>query len=369
MQSHQRNERDEQETLALTECYLQEFVAPHAAAIDEQPEALKVALQGLGDRALLALRAPGSSLSRENFYRFQELVARYSGALAFLQTQHQSAGSLLANSTNNALKQELLPHLASGNILIGVGFSQLRRPGKPLMKAIPVEGGYQLQGTVPWITGYNFFDQFIVGATLPTDEVLYGLMPLQDTDRSMGGRLHFGEPLQLLAMGSTQTVSLQVEDWFLARDRVVALQGRDRLSEKDRENVLHHSFFALGCARAAIAILQDIDRQKSLSFLSQASQHLERELEDCRHLIYQALSNRDDFERRLHLRARAIELTGRCARAAVVASSGAANLKSHPAERVYRESLMFAVSGQTQAVMEATLQQLADRAPGRITKY
>ncbi|MDY7014961.1 MAG: acyl-CoA dehydrogenase family protein [Cyanobacteriota bacterium] len=359
MRSRTRNQQDQQpQFLAIAESYLREQVAPQAAAIDENPEALRVALQGLGDRALLALRTRDLPQSQENFYRFQELVARYSGALAFLQTQHQSAGSLLARSTNDPLKQELLPHMATGKVLVGVGFSQLRRPGEPLMKATAVEGGYRLDGTVPWVTGYGFFDFFIMGATLPTGEAIYGSVPLRDMNQPSGGSLRFSEPMQLLAMGSTRTVSARVEGWFLAGDRVVALQTRDLLQEKDRENVLHHSFFALGCARAGISILQDVARQKPLPFLSRAERSLDRELEDCRHLIYQALrAQPGNFEQRLQLRARAIDLAGRCARAAVTASSGAANLKPHPAERVYRESLMFAVSGQTPAVMEATLEQ------------
>lgn len=48
----------------------------------------------------------------------------------------------------------------------------------------------------------------------------------------------------------------------------------------------------------------------------------------------------------------------RCANAAITVSSGAANYQDHPAQRVYREALVFAVSGQTTAVMEATLAEL-----------
>ena len=45
-----------------------------------------------------------AEIAPEIFYQYQELTARYSGALCFLQTQHHSATSMLANSDNEMLK-------------------------------------------------------------------------------------------------------------------------------------------------------------------------------------------------------------------------------------------------------------------------
>ena len=157
--------------LDITASYLKESVAPLSSQIDTNPELLKQALTGMGNLSLLALQIPkvwGAAEVTETTYRkFQQLVARYSGALAFLQTQHQSAAGFLINSENQYLKEKYLPYMANGENLVGVGFSQLRRKGDPLVKAIPISGGYQLTGKVPWITGYGFFQDFIIGATLP----------------------------------------------------------------------------------------------------------------------------------------------------------------------------------------------------------
>jgi len=351
--------------LEVAEAYLREWVAPRASEIDEQPECLRSALQGLGDRALLALQVPkqlqGQGLNPVDFARFQVIVARYSGALAFLQTQHQSAGAAIANSNNESLKQEFLPKLGTGSVLIGLGFSQLRRPGKPTIEAHPVEGGYELHGEVPWITGYGFFEHFIVGATLPTGEALYGLLPLQAGHQNFGGKLHFGAPMALAAMESTNTVRAKIEGWFLEQDRILAIKPRDRIHEQDRKNVLKQSFFALGCARAGLDRLEASYQQKHLPFLQDAYQALDRELNDCRTQIFAAVSAptlNSNFEEKLSLRAWAINLAGRCSQSAVVAASGAANAKTNAAQRVYREALLFSVAAQTTAAMEATLAQL-----------
>jgi hypothetical protein len=69
-------------------------------------------------------------------------------------------------------------------------------------------------------------------------------------------------------------------------------------------------------------------------------------------------SKNQTFEQKLKLRAQTINLAQRCTHAAIIASSGAANVMEHPAQRVYREALMFTVFGQTTAGMEATLEQL-----------
>ncbi|CCH64805.1 hypothetical protein RINTHM_3300 [Richelia intracellularis HM01] len=48
-------------------------------------------------------------VSGEIFADFQELVASYSGALAFLQTQHQSAVRMVVSSANTQLKKNIYP--------------------------------------------------------------------------------------------------------------------------------------------------------------------------------------------------------------------------------------------------------------------
>ena len=64
---------------------------------------------------------------------------------------------------------------------------------------------------------------------------------------------------------------------------------------------------------------------------------------------------------RLDLRVRMIDLMVRCAHAAVVSSSGAANSVDHPAQRIFREAMVFSVSAQTGPIMEATLERIAGR--------
>ncbi len=363
---------DPQTLLDLAESYLRESVAPLASEIDCDPEALRDALKGMGEsvagkgsahRSLLALRVPkiwgGAEVNEETYRRFQQLVPRYSGALAFLQTQHQSAAEMLANSENESLKRQYLPYMSKGQVLVGVGFSQLRRKGDPLVKAIPVEGGYLLNGEVPWVTGFSFFQDFIVGAALPDGRAVYGMVPFVETFQETGGAMAFSEPMELGAIASTNTVTATLTHWFLPQERVVFVKKAGAIHENDKKNVLYHGFSALGCARAGLDILEAAAKTKQLPFLKPAFDSLNEELTRCQTAMMQALpADSKTWEQRLQLRAWAINLALRCANAAVTVSSGAANYRYHAAHRVYREALVFTVSGQTTAVMEATLAQL-----------
>lgn len=350
------------ELLSQVIAYLQDQIAPQAAVLDRDPQMLRQALKGLGDRNLLALRIDskwgGYGLDELTFRQFQERVSRYSGALAFLQTQHQSAAAMLAASQNQALQQQYLSEMASGQLRIGVGFSQLRRRGHPVLAATPCEGGYRLCGEVPWITGYGCFQQFIVGATLPSGEAVFGLMPLMTQSQPGGGSLKLSEPLRLAAMESTQTVTASVQNWLLPQSQVLTIHPAGWIHEKDRRNVLQHSFFALGCAQAGLDIVAAAQVDLP-DFVGEVLRSQSQTLDTCRAAIYQAHLEPDaPVDHRLSLRAEAITLAVRCAQMAVTVSRGAANYSDHPAQRVYREALAFTVFGQTTAVMEATLKRL-----------
>ncbi|MEM7726815.1 MAG: cyclase family protein [Cyanobacteria bacterium P01_A01_bin.45] len=362
--------------LEIAETYLIEKVVPKASEIEKDPQLLSDALQGLGKRNLLGLKVSenwgGKALTDEEYGLFQQLIARYSGTLAFLQTQHQSACGILmssdgalapAVSDRTSLKSDYLPYMVRGEILVGVGFSQIRRLGKPIITATSVEGGYELNGVVPWITGWGIFSEFIIAATLPDGGVVFGIVPFQDTQSQdiseHRGVIKFSPTAQLAAMGSTNTVSANLDKWFLPQEKVVSIKPAGWIHESDRKNILKATYLITGCAFAGLDIIESISRQKSLPFIKNAFNSLQKELNECCYRINQTIHNPNTtFNEKLKLRAWTIDLANRIAHAAVTVSSGAANYAENPAQRVYREALVFTVSGQNSAIMEATLDRL-----------
>lgn len=348
--------------LNQAEEYLASEVRPKANLIDADVLALGEALAGLCERGMMAMRRPaaygGPELDEGSFRCFQESVARASGSLAFLQTQHQSAVSMIAKGDNADLKAAMLPGMGDGSVLCGIGFSQLRRPGDPMMRASRVAGGYRLDGAVPWVTGHGFYGSFLIGAALPSGEAVFGVVPFVDSDQEGGGSIRFEGPMRLAAMESPQTMSAELAGWFLADEFVAFIKPDGWIQGNDMINVTLQAWFALGCARAGLDIVWGAYEKKGAAFLKEAWEALDGELERCRAAAGEQGS---PVEERLRVRAWAIDLAARCSHAGVISSSGAANSVLHDAQRVYREALVYTVSAQTTAIMEASLKRLVAR--------
>ncbi|MEB3212814.1 MAG: acyl-CoA dehydrogenase family protein [Leptolyngbyaceae bacterium] len=366
------------EFLQTVHDWLLEQVAPQSMQLDTEPDALLNAFKGLGEQGWLALRAPhkksGTTVDSATYFGFQFLLARYSGALAFLQTQHQSAAGFIAGGTNSHLKATYLSAMATGQHRVGIGYSHLRRPVSPL-HAVPDSDGYRVTGDIPWVTGEGFFEECVIAATLPSGDVILGVIPLvehfssesETRDSLQQGSLVISDPMPLMVMDVTHTVRVALNHWFIPARHVVDIKSANWLPMRDRQNVLKAASFALGCAQAGLDLITDaIDRKgwRSLTpYRNQLQQAVDTCFTSCIQRLGQSSLAEPEVEYRRQLRAQAVDLAGRCAQGAIATVGGASNLLHHPAQRVYREALMFTVTGQTPDVAQAILAQLANREP------
>jgi len=343
--------------LQLARTYLKDMVRPVANRLDAEPEALKQALEGLCRLNLMALRRPaafgGPALPEREFREFQLEVARYSGALAFLQTQHQSAVSMLAKSTNIALKQRTLPKMHNGELLMAIGFSQLRRVGPPILTAEPEGDEYRIDGELPWVTGFGYYHEILVGATLPDGQSLFFVTPFKKSPQ-----VHFSAPMDLAVMGTAMTVSATVENLRVKPEQVAFIHPPEWIHENDMINVTLQGFFALGCARGSLDIIENAAERKGNPVIQKSAKTLVKEWRDC---LDGLVHPPELLEERLKVRAWAIDICGRFAQAAVAVSGGSAAGLDHHAQRLVRESIVYTVSAQTPAIMEATLARLSAR--------
>jgi len=344
--------------------FLQAVVKPRAQEIDQDPEALREVLVEMGSRNLMALKRPaaygGPEMDEPTFRRFQEEMARTSGTLAFCQTQHQSAVAMLSRSDNDTLKNAYLPNMADGTKQVGIGFSQLRRPGPPIMRAEPTHDGYVLNGNVPWVTGWSFFPEFLAGATLTDGRALFVVAPLVAQ-----ASIKVSPPMRLAAMETAMTVSVDFDGHFVPQAQVAFVRESGWIANSDMINIALQGHFAIGCALGGLDVLEAAYERRREPFISQTLQLLRNELEACRSETAEAqkLAGEETTEDRLRVRAWAVDIAFRCAQAAIVSSSGAANSLRHPAQRIYREALVYSVSAQTTAIMGATLARLTRPVP------
>lgn len=337
--------------------FLLEWVRPRAQILDRDPRALRETFVEMGSRGLLGLRVGnkygGHGVEDKEFRIFQEHVARNSGILAFLQTQHQSACNFIMQSDSEDLKAFTLPALANGDNYAGIAFSQLRKTGSPVLRAWPEGDHYVVEGFAPWVTGWGIFNHCVTAATLPDGNTLFFWHELK--------RSHFMIPspiMELAVFEPAQTVSIEFRNLIIPKSDVLYIRPGNWIHDSDQLNIALQAPFALGCAQAGIDIMETTYERKSISAIKTSAEALDRELQKCRSEVYSAMDDREDYIRGLKARSWAIEMSVRCAHAAIASSGGAGNSIGHPAQRVYREALVFTVLAQTEPILEATLARL-----------
>ncbi|TAD75279.1 MAG: acyl-CoA dehydrogenase [Oscillatoriales cyanobacterium] len=345
---------------------LLDTIAPQAQQLDSDPVALAAAMDWLGDRGWLAMKVPsiwgGRGASELEYGQFREALARCSGALAFLQAQHQSAAASIAKGENEALKQTYLPPIAQGKTRLGIAFSHLRRSQCPIT-AQAVAGGWEITGTAPWVTGLGHFAEAVLAVPIAgADRVLFCIVPIAPTEHCHS-RIQPGQLMTLGAMNSTQTATVEFDHWLVPTDYTIGIKPGDWIQKIDRQNVLQGSFFALGCTQAVLDRLVSLFREKRSVAIAAVHDHLSHRLQQLRHAIYQAMdatSSLDVYEQKLQLRSQAIGLMSRAVQVGLIAEGGSANLTSSVAQRLLRESTIFATSGQTPEILAATLSEISD---------
>jgi len=327
--------------------------------MDHDLEALRAGLAALVDADLMSLRRPlsygGPDVPEVEFREFQELVASVSGALAFLQTQHQSAVSLIRKSGSEDLRARVLPTMHRAEDLTGIGFSQLRRPGEPLLLATDVPEGIRLDGHLPWATGFGIFPRLLVAGEFPDRRSVFGLVPFSD-----GPGVKFSASMRLAAMEAAQTVTADFDAYVIPHHLIVDRKAPEWIHRNDMINITLQGFFALGNTRASLKLIAGANERRKSAVLAGVHDSLRQELDEVREGLTRAttIDGETTTQAKLDLRGWAIDLMGRAAHAAVTACSGAANGVEHPAQRVYREALVFTVSAQTTAIMESTVRRM-----------
>ncbi len=359
------NQRENFDAIGTLKDYLNQKISYSPEILDMDPEALRLVMKELGELKLLALTAssPWSTkkVSPESFFNFQEELARYSGALVFLQLQHQSAAKIIAQGDNQCLQKDYLCQMEEGKLLVGVAISQLRRNGEKTLNAVPVNGGYRISGQVPWITGFKIFQKFVAGAKMPDGRVVLGLVTFVNHEPdSHGGSFSISHPLKLVAMSSTNSVNASFDNWFLPNSSVITIKPKEWFQERDEKNLLNVSPVILGCTKASLDIIESQAKNKNNSFIYDSLESLSQEFIQCRTSILKAKHELDSsYQEHLNLRTWAIELMMKCTRAAMIASGGQGCQISHDAQRVCREALIYTVSGQTVAILESSLKRLS----------
>jgi alkylation response protein AidB-like acyl-CoA dehydrogenase len=341
-------------------------LAPVAAArllADEllRPAAERVEVQGvprshldaLAAAGLFGVTAPreygGSDQPTASIREIVEILAGADASTWFVWTQHHTPVRTLVRGTNDALRDRWLQRLAAGADLAGVAFTHLRRPGPPAVRAERVDGGWQIDGQLAWLTSWGLADVFLVGA-VRGDDVVWLLVPLA------AGPAVRATPLRLLAMGGTRTVTVELDGLHVADDDVVLVEPLAEWRVSDAERTADVSPAVLGVSGECVRRLALATSDPATA----AAARLAAELAEVRRRAYQLQDTSGPREARLAARAQAHALSLRASAALVAAGAGRSMLADAPAGRLAREALFLLVQGQDAGTRSAQLAALSD---------
>ena len=261
-----------------------------------------------------------------------------SGCLAttFVWVQHRGlAMTLAAATTPAALRDQWLEPACQGKVRAGVALFGLI-PGPPLLRARPVEGGWQLDGEAPWVTGWGLIDLLLVVARGPQDTVVSLIL---DAAAQPGLRV---TRQRLAAVNASVTVRLDFDGVVVPAGRLASQEAFDPAASLRPDRLRINGSLALGVAGRCCRLL--------------GPGPLDDELAACRARLDDAVTG--DTEAMAEARAAASELAIR-ATAALAVRDGSRSIMAdtHP-PRLAREALFLLVFGSRPPIKSALLRQL-----------
>lgn len=205
-----------------------DLLAPGAAVVDRST-VLRSTLDALAPTGVYGM-AVDPAVAPAEVREATELLAAADAATWFVTAQHHLVARYVADA-RAPVRERWAADLTAGRLIGGQGFSQLRRPGPPTLRATRADGGWRFDGIVPWYTGWGLNDLCLLAGRTGTDEsgtdeqAVFAVVP------AVGGpHLRASELLSLLAMSATRTVALTVDGLVVGDDdvtrRPVAPLGR-----------------------------------------------------------------------------------------------------------------------------------------------
>jgi alkylation response protein AidB-like acyl-CoA dehydrogenase len=308
------------------------------------------AIGGLG--SLTPVTHGGTARGLKHAIQVIEEVSKQCVSTGFLLWAEYALQWYVVNSSNRALAAEMLPLMARGDVLGGTAQSNSMKSCAGIedarLKAQRVDGGYLINGVLPWVSNIGSEHYFHMGATLPdTPGLMIGLIHGSTQGLTLTQNAHF------IGMEGTNTFACQFRDVFLPDNRVVC-HADEFNAFRDRTKsafILLQMGMGLGLIDACVAMMKRSDRTHAHinRFLDVQADALEAELEAARAATY-ALADKIELDgsaphvrETLELRLAGSELSLKAANAAMLHMGAKGYLSNNAAQRRLREAYFIAI--------------------------
>ncbi len=329
------------QVLARAEVLAAEVFAPAAMAVEASQQIPPGHLDLLAAEGFYGLAGPreagGLDLPRPASGQIIETLAGACLSTTFVWLQHHSVVRAVAGSETPGLRASLLGPLCRGQRRGGIALGGTL-PGPPRLRAQAVPGGYLLEGSSPWVTGWGLTDTLYVAARDEQDTIVWAVLDVPSAGTGAAGprpaETLSAEPLQMVAVMASRTVTLRFGQHFVPADRVTGTLPLAEWQQQDQAGLRMNGSLALGLAGRCGQLI--------------GPGPLDDQLIACRAGL--AAAGPDELPA---ARAAACELAMRAAAALVVARGATAILASQDAQRLAREALFLLVFGSRPTIKQA----------------
>ena len=296
----------------------------------------------------------GDELSPYELHLRYEQLATSSVATALILTQRDAAVGLIDAAKDSKRRVKMLNRFSKNENWVTVGIAQLttsRQGGKPAVTAQKIEGGYLINGTVPWCTGLHQSQFIVTGASLDNGQQILFLLQQQQQGVTLD------PPMGMVALTNTLTSSIHLKRVVIEDSWILRHPSDNALSGRRNSLTLGQTFIATGLTQSALSLIAKHDSDRARA----AGDRFTQQLADLRaeiKTLCQPGKETDAQNANARLRGSCNDLALRSTQAAVALYKGTALLRNHPAQRLAREALFLLVWSCPNPVIDCTLDLL-----------
>ena len=221
-------------------------------------------MRNLGAAGLYSQHVSGFGVSKEVDMAFaiegMALVSYECLSTAFCVWCHHACGWYLEKTNNEALREKLMPGIASGEKLGATGLSNPMKfysEIEPLkLKGKRVDGGYRVSGVLPWVS--NLGDDHYFGLVFEdADNPSHRVMAMVRCDEP---GLELCDGGRFIALEGSRTYATRFKDCFIADDMILADPSDNYINAIRPGFVLMQVGMGIGLVRACIDQMRKQDR-------------------------------------------------------------------------------------------------------------
>ena len=251
---------EERDIRAMTREFADGEVCPRAAAWDAQRRLDEDVFRSLAEFGFLGMRIPeefgGLGLDMCSYLGALEELARGDASLALsVSLQNGPVTGLLLAHASEELQREILPGIASGELLVAFALGEREAAGdldSMTAVAVPAEGGWRLTGRKHWVVDGGRAGAAVVFARSdPQKRGGDGIGAFLVDTSAPGYRVTRRE--ETLGLCSAEIVEIELLDLLVPPDRVIGNVARGAMYARESLHIsrLGGAAQALGIAQAA----------------------------------------------------------------------------------------------------------------------